>query len=61
MNRSILYINACVRKESRTEKLAQKLLARLDMPYEEIRLEDISFPTVNGDFLVNHPPLKPVH
>lgn len=52
MNGSILYINACVRKESRTEKLAQKLLARLDMPYEEIRLEDISFPAVNGDFLM---------
>lgn len=52
MNGSILYINASVRKESRTEKLAQKLLARLDMPYEEIRLEDISFPAVNGDFLM---------
>ena len=31
--------------------LAEKLLKMLDKPYEEIRLEDISFPIVNEEFL----------
>lgn len=47
----ILYVNACVRKDSRTAKLAKKLLARLDEPYEEIILEDIRFPVVSEAFL----------
>ena len=51
MERPILYVNACVRKESRTRKLAEKLLMGLDKPYEEICLEDISFPVVNEDYL----------
>ena len=51
MNRPILYINACVRKESRTRKLAEKLLKMLDEPFEEICLEDVVFPVVNEDFL----------
>ena len=51
MEKQILYVDACVRKESRTRSLAKKLLARLDMPYEEIRLEDISFPAVTEEYL----------
>ena len=51
MDRPILYINACVRNESRTEKLAEKLLIKLDEPFEEICLEDVVFPVVNEDFL----------
>lgn len=51
MDRPILYINACVRKESRTRKLAEKLLIKLDEPFEEICLEDVVFPVVNEDFL----------
>ena len=51
MEKSILYVNACVRKESRTGKLAEKLLIKLGKPYEEIRLEDVAFPVVNGDYL----------
>ena len=51
MEKQILYVNACVRKESRTRSLAKKLLDRLDMPYEEIRLEDISFPAVTEEYL----------
>mgnify|MGYP002626349194 CR=1 FL=1 len=39
----ILYVNACVRKESRTRILAEKLLMKLDDPYEEVRLENIEF------------------
>ena len=51
MEKRILYVNACVRKESRTKILAEKLLARLDAPYEEIRLETITFPATNEEYL----------
>ena len=51
MKKPILYVNACVRKESRTRKLAEKLLLQLDRPYEELRLEDIAFPSVGEAFL----------
>ena len=50
-NKPILFINACVRKESRTRILAEKLLKKLDKAYEEIRLEDMSFPIVNEEYL----------
>ena len=32
-------------------KLAEKLLQKLDRPYEEIRLAEIPFPAVDEDFL----------
>lgn len=51
MERPVLFINACVRKESRTRRLAQALLARLDRPYEEVCLHEIRFPTPDEDFL----------
>jgi FMN-dependent NADH-azoreductase len=51
MERPVLYVNACVRQASRTRKLAEKLLERLDKPFEEIRLEDIAFPIVDEDYL----------
>ena len=51
MDRSILFVNACVRKESRTRQLAGKLLSKLDKPFEEIRLEEIAFPTSNETYL----------
>ena len=51
MDRPILYVNACVRKESRTRRLAEKLLSKLDEPFEEIRLEKMVFPTSNDDYL----------
>ena len=47
----ILYINACVRKESRTRKLAEKLISTLDGNVEEVKLSAISFPTVDEEFL----------
>ncbi|MCR4796839.1 MAG: hypothetical protein K5853_00135 [Lachnospiraceae bacterium] len=49
--RPILYINACVRRESRTAKLAEKLLARLSESYEEICLQKIAFPVVDEGYL----------
>ena len=51
MEKSILYVNACVRKASRTHRLAEKLLAKLGKPYEEIRLEEITFPVSNEEYL----------
>lgn len=51
MGKSILYINACVRKESRTERLAGKLLSKLGEPVEEIRLEEIDFCKVDEGYL----------
>lgn len=51
MNDPILFINACVRKDSRTKRLADKLLQKLDKPYTELRLGDIRFPTVDEEFL----------
>ena len=51
MDGPILFINACVRGESRTRRLAEKLLEKLSRPVEEVRLEDISFPVANEDFL----------
>ncbi len=51
MANPILYINACVRKESRTAILAKKLLKKLDQPYDEVGLEGLTFPTVNEDYI----------
>lgn len=51
MKKPILFINACVRKGSRTRRLAEQLLLKLDKPYEEVCLEEIAFPTVDEDFL----------
>ena len=49
----ILYINSCVRENSRTKRLAEGLLAGLDTEVEEVRLSDISFPAVDEAFLEN--------
>ena len=49
----ILYVNACVRKESRTKRLADRLLEKLNGTVEEMRLDTISFPTVDRDFLIH--------
>ena len=51
MEKQILYVNACVRKESRTKRLAEKLLSRLGEPYEELCLEKIAFSSVNEEYL----------
>ena len=48
----ILYINACVREESRTKRLADKLLSTLENDIvEEVVLSEISFPVVDEAFL----------
>lgn len=47
----ILFVNACVREASRTKELADCLLARLNRPCEEIRLDTIAFPVADEGFL----------
>lgn len=47
----ILYINACVRKESRTKRLAEALLDKMNDTIVEVKLEDIAFPVVDEAFL----------
>ena len=54
----ILFINACVRKKSRTLRLAQQLLKTLDGETKEIRLEDIEFPKVDEEFINRRDALK---
>ena len=43
----VLYIDACVRKNSRTRRLADCLLNTLNAPYTRLRLEECVFPTVD--------------
>lgn len=47
----VLFINACVRKESRTRRLAEYLLSRLSGEIKEVRIPDIPFPVVDEVFL----------
>ena len=47
----ILFINACVRDESRTKRLAGVLLSKLEGDIEEIDLGKVSFPVADEDFL----------
>ena len=49
MRKPILFVNACVRKESRTIKLAGELLSKMDEPYEELRLGEMTFFVVNEE------------
>ena len=51
MEKPVLFINACVRSESRTRRLADRLLAKLNRPYEELRLDKIGFPFTDEEFL----------
>ncbi|MBO6214707.1 MAG: NAD(P)H-dependent oxidoreductase [Lachnospiraceae bacterium] len=49
----VLFVNACVRNESRTRKLAEALIGEITDDYEEIRLEDVKFPMTDEAFLKN--------
>ena len=48
----ILFINACVRGNSRTKRLAERFLTERNEPVTEVRLNEIAFPTVDEDFLI---------
>ncbi len=54
----ILFVNACVRKSSRTKRLADCLLAVLREPVTELRLADHAFPEVDEAFLDRRDALK---
>ena len=43
----ILYIDACLRKESRTKKIADALISELNEPFEYINLYEIDIPELN--------------
>jgi len=47
----ILFINACVRENSRTKRLADRLISKLEGDVEEVRLSDVSFPMADEEFL----------
>ncbi|SFG21708.1 NAD(P)H-dependent oxidoreductase [Oribacterium sp. WCC10] len=47
----VLFVNSCVRDESRTGKLAWALLEKIGDDYTEIRLEEVSFPKTDENFL----------
>ena len=47
----LLFINACVRQESRTKRLADRLLSARGERVTELRLTDIVFPPVDAAFL----------
>ena len=47
-----LFINACVRKQSRTKRLAEHLLSAGNESYVELDLNAIEFPIVDEDFLI---------
>ena len=47
----ILYINACVRKDSRTDRIARALLNKLGGDYEELYLSDLDILPLNAERL----------
>ena len=54
----ILFVNACVRKQSRTLILAKKLLATLNGDIKEVKLEEVQFPLVDEAFINHREDLK---
>ena len=51
MEKTVLLINACVRKESRTLRLANRVLAHLDGEKREVDLEREALPSLTGETL----------
>ncbi len=47
----ILFINACVRDDSRTKKLATALLQKFQDEVQEVKLEEVKFPLTDAAFL----------
>ena len=47
----ILFINACVRPESRTRRLTDRLLERLGEPVKEEKLSELDLPEVDDAFI----------
>ena len=47
----VLFVNACVRKNSRTKRIADHLLSKMSGEITEVKLADIEFPVVDESFL----------
>ncbi|MBQ8133753.1 MAG: NAD(P)H-dependent oxidoreductase [Clostridia bacterium] len=47
----ILYINACVKEDSRTDKIARKLLEKIGTPFEELFLPNEDMKPLNNESL----------
>lgn len=47
----ILFVNACVRIDSRTNRIAAQVLEILDGDIKEVKLSDIRFTDTSEDFL----------
>jgi len=47
----ILFINACVREQSRTRRLADRLLSNMSGEISEVKITDIDFPKADEAFL----------
>ena len=47
----ILFIDACVRKESRTKRMAEACLKCLDGEICHLKLAECSFPLLDGELL----------
>ncbi|MCR5509462.1 MAG: hypothetical protein K6F54_00690 [Lachnospiraceae bacterium] len=54
----LLYINACVRTESRTRVIADALVSKYSEPVTEVVLEKIDFPKVDDAFIRRRDDLK---
>ena len=54
----VLFINACVRRQSRTLILAKRLLDTLDGEIKEVRLETVDFLVVDEEFINRREMLK---
>ena len=50
-NTMVLFLNCCVRKDSRTKKLADAVLDKMTGEIEEIKVFEIDYPVVNEEFL----------
>ncbi len=47
----VLFVNGCVRKASRTKRLADALLQKLGGVVEQLNLSDVRFPISDDDFI----------
>ena len=50
-DKMLLYINACCRTDSRTARLAKRLISRLNDSVSEVRTGELHFPVMDEAFL----------
>ncbi|WP_026516820.1 NAD(P)H-dependent oxidoreductase [Butyrivibrio sp. MC2021] len=47
----VLYVNACARTDSRTNRIASEFLEKIDGEIKEVKLSEVSFPDTSEEFL----------